>query len=204
MQIQKEDSKERILKVAKEEFLIKGFKDASMRVIAKKSGIGLSNIYNYFRNKDEIFCEVMSSVLAAFRKMADDHNAPEHINLNVFTNSDFQHIMINDFLGLINKHRQELKLLLFYSHGSSLENFKEEFIQESTETGKEYLQKMKEKYSHLNSNISPFFLHTISSVWMNVIGEIVTHDELLDSEVEDFIREYIAFSTAGWKKLMKA
>lgn len=203
MQIQKDNIRNKLIRVAKEEFIKKGFKDSSMRVIAKKSGVGLSNIYNYFRNKDEIFCEVMSPVLTAFKKMVDDHNKSENINLNVFTNSEFQHIMINDFLGLINEYRLELKLLLFYSHGSSLEKFKEEFIQESTETGKEYLQKMKEKYSHLNSNVSPFFLHTISSMWMNVIGEIVTHDELLDSEIEDFIREYIAFSTAGWKKLMR-
>ena len=48
MQIKKDNTYQLILKVAKTEFLSNGLKNASMRIISKKSGIGLSNIYNYF------------------------------------------------------------------------------------------------------------------------------------------------------------
>ena len=55
MQFLKGDIQERILKVAEEVFLEKGYKDASMREIASRAGVTVSNIYHYFTNKDEIF-----------------------------------------------------------------------------------------------------------------------------------------------------
>ena len=55
MQIQKDNIRKKILEVARSEFIAKGFKDTSMRTIAKKGEVNLSNIYNYFSNKDEIF-----------------------------------------------------------------------------------------------------------------------------------------------------
>ena len=204
MQIQKENIRKELIKVAKEEFFARGFKDSSMRIIAKKAGVGLSNIYNYFNSKDEIFCEVLAPVLCAFKKMNEDHNRPENISLNVFTDDVFQRKMIDDFMQLINHYRPELKLLLFYAQGSSLENFREEFTEKNTEIGLEYLQKMKEKYPYLNSMVSTFFIHTTSSWWLSIIGEIVTHDELGESEIETFVSEYVAFGTAGWKALMNA
>ncbi|MFA6871618.1 MAG: TetR/AcrR family transcriptional regulator [Bacteroidaceae bacterium] len=36
-----------------------------MRNIAKNTGVGLSNIYNYFKNKNEILEEVLKPLLQA-------------------------------------------------------------------------------------------------------------------------------------------
>lgn len=55
MQIKKDNISKIILEISKDEFLANGFKNTSIRTISKKSGIGLSNIYNYYKNKDEIF-----------------------------------------------------------------------------------------------------------------------------------------------------
>ena len=54
MQFLKGDIQEGILKAAEEVFLEKGYKDASMREIASRAGVTVSNIYHYFTNKDEI------------------------------------------------------------------------------------------------------------------------------------------------------
>ena len=40
-----------ILKCAKAEFLEKGFKDASLRTIAKQAGVTTGAIYGYFKDK---------------------------------------------------------------------------------------------------------------------------------------------------------
>ena len=52
MQYLKEDIQEKILHIAEEVFSEKGYKDASMREIASRTGITVSNIYHYFTNKD--------------------------------------------------------------------------------------------------------------------------------------------------------
>ena len=50
MQYLKEDIQEKILHIAEEVFSEKGYKDASMREIASRTGITVSNIYHYFTN----------------------------------------------------------------------------------------------------------------------------------------------------------
>ena len=62
MQFLKGDIQEGILKAAEEVFLEKGYKDASMREIASRAGVTVSNIYHYFTNKDEIFRTILKPV----------------------------------------------------------------------------------------------------------------------------------------------
>jgi len=202
MQIQKTDIRKQILKAARNEFLEKGFKDASMRSIAKKSGVGLSNIYNYFRNKDEIFREILSGLLSRMDKMMEEHNSPKYISIDIFSSEEYMRSQIDMFVELIDNYKEEFRLLLFKSSGSSLENYREEFIESQTRVGKEYIVLMKEKFPSINGGVSDFFIHTMSSWWMSIISELVMH-ELSHQDLERFIREYLEFGTAGWKKIMQ-
>lgn len=203
MQIKKDNIKSEILKAAKTEFFEKGFKNASMRNIAKKSEVGLSNIYNYFKDKDEILRTVLTPLLNSFDKIMEEHNKAEYIRIEIFTSKEYQINHINTFVHLITNYKEELNLLLFNSHGSSLENFTDEYSDIHTNLGIEYMKKMKDKYPHVNNDISSFFIHTMSSWWITIIGEIVSHDISCD-EIERFVGEFIEFTTAGWKKIMKA
>lgn len=203
MQVQKENIRKLILNTARNEFIQKGFKDASMRDIAKKSAVTLSNIYNYFKNKDEIFCEVMSPLLKAFDKLLKEHNSEDYLTTDIFSMKSYQHKMIRDFMLLLKDYGAELKMLLFHANGSSLENFRDTFTDRQTETGIEYVQLMKQKYPQVHTDISYFFMHTMSSWWLTILGEIISHDELSEKQIKQFLSEYVAFGTAGWKKLMK-
>ena len=66
MQYSKDDIQKEILKAAEKVFLENGFPKASMREIAQEAQVGLSNIYNYFKSKDDIFC--------AFERMLHEHH----------------------------------------------------------------------------------------------------------------------------------
>ena len=59
MQVKKDYTHEQIVEVAKRVFLKKGYAKTSMRDIAKGAGNGVSNIYNYFKCKDEFFCHII-------------------------------------------------------------------------------------------------------------------------------------------------
>ena len=202
MQIQKDDIRKNILKVARKEFIEKGFKDASMRSIAKDAKVGLSNIYNYFRNKDEIFSEILSGLLNAMDKVMEEHNSPKYISVDIFHSEEYMRSQIDMFVELIENYKDDFKLLFFKSSGSSLENYRNEITDRHTKTGIEYITLMKQKYPKINGDVSEFFIHTMSSWWMSIIAELVMHD-LSHSALENFIREYMEFGTAGWKKVMK-
>jgi AcrR family transcriptional regulator len=202
MQTQKDNIRKVILEVARSEFMEKGFKDTSMRSIALKAGVVLSNIYNYFRNKDEIFREVLSNLLNAIDSTMEEHNSPDYINTDIFCSDEYMRSQIDLFVELVENHKENFKLLLFKSAGSSLENFRNEITDRHTKIGVEYIALMKEKYPEINGDISGFFIHTMSSWWISIIAELVMHD-LSHDALEDFIREYMEFGTAGWKKVMR-
>ncbi len=60
------DTKNLILKVAKEEFVLKGYNNASLRGIASKCHISATAIYRHFKNKEEIFEAVIEPLISYF------------------------------------------------------------------------------------------------------------------------------------------
>jgi len=54
-----EAKRERILKVAMNEFAVKGFSGASINVIAAKAAISVGSLYRYFDSKDDLFLTVV-------------------------------------------------------------------------------------------------------------------------------------------------
>lgn len=201
MQRKKDEIREIILQAARSEFLKRGFEDSSMRNIARKSGVGLSNIYNYFKSKDEIFREDLSKLLRTMDLVMKDHNSASNVDLFLFDSNGYGAGQIKMFVDLIYLYREDFKLLFFKSSGSSLENYREECIARQTAIGKEYLSLVKKKFPDTSLKISDFFIHTMSSSWMSSIAEIVMHD-LSRDDIEIFIDEYLKYEIAGWKKIM--
>ncbi len=68
-QILKQEIKERILASALNNFLEKGYRDTSMQEIAQNAGIAAGNIYNYFKNKEEVFSTLIGPVLAEVKSI---------------------------------------------------------------------------------------------------------------------------------------
>ena len=53
----------RIMESAKEEFLQKGFLDASLQVICKNAGVTTGALYKRFKGKEELFCALVESTV---------------------------------------------------------------------------------------------------------------------------------------------
>ncbi|KGN68050.1 TetR/AcrR family transcriptional regulator [Porphyromonas sp. COT-239 OH1446] len=204
MQTTKEHIRMLLLKTAREAFLQKGFKAVSMREISKLSGVGLSNIYNYYPCKDDLLAVVLHPLLEAMNSMLENHNRPEGFSLEVFTSEDYLRASMREMMSIVTHYRREFKLLFLHAQDSRLEDYWEQWIEKSTAIGMEYMQKMRKLHPDLHTCISPFFMHFTCSWWINMLREIALHEELSSEEIECFIREYILFSTGGWEKLMNA
>ena len=202
MQTKKDEIYHKILSTARIEFMKKGYMNTSMRTIAKQSEVSLSNIYNYFKNKDEIFKEILLPAVSALDKIMDYHSSEEYLTIDVFTSPEYLRRQTLIFVELIVKFRDELVILLSQSHGSSLEGYKEKYIERHAQSGLNYIRLMKEKYPYISADFSDFFIHTMSSWWINILEELAMHN-INKVELERFVTEYITFATAGWKELMK-
>lgn len=67
----KEETRQAIINAAKEEFLEKGYDDASMRSIAAKANITVGNIYRYFENKEELNRYIITETSEDLKKLLD-------------------------------------------------------------------------------------------------------------------------------------
>jgi len=203
MQTLKTDIKQRILQVAHREFIKNGVQRTCIRNVARKAGVTVGNLYHYFDSKDTLFCAVLQPLLTALDRYILSHNDEEFLSLDVFDlrQQQINHIMA--MLTLVKQFRPELRLLLFNAEGTSLEGYKNKIIDHQMKVGMEYLRLMKERYPHINIDISPFFPHIPCSTWTTLFSELVEHEEYDDREIAHALRQYAIYSTAGWKALMK-
>lgn len=74
MQLKKEDIRQTILDCARDEFMNRGYEDASMRVIAKKANTSLGNIYHYFPNKRAILDCLIKPTVAIVCSFIKEHS----------------------------------------------------------------------------------------------------------------------------------
>lgn len=193
-----------LITTAREAFLEKGYKAVSMREISEKSGVGLSNIYNYFDGKDELFRVVLTPFLNSFEKMMTEHSEmSSDTNVDMYTSESFQAETIRSYLKIFRQYRPELKLLFYASQGSYFENYCEMLIDSKTRLSFEYMKLIQEKNPFLPVNVSTFFIHVCCAWWVNILKEIAGHDELTDEEIERFIAEYVRYGSAGWEALLK-
>lgn len=202
MQYPKDDIQKDVLKAAAKVFLAKGFPKTSMREIAEEAQVGLSNIYNYFKSKDEIFRKVVHPVISAFDRMLHEHHGPQGADILEMYSPQYLRRVIEEYLTLIRVHRPLLVLLLFQAQGSGLERFREEFTERSTVLVKEYFRQMKEKHPQMNVNVTDFSIH-LHTAWMFTMFEELLMHRVDEEDLEKIVTEYITFEVTGWRELMK-
>ena len=73
VQVKKAEMRQTIIDVATDEFMKKGYENASLRVIAQKSHTTLGNIYHYFKNKEILLETIVLPVLDNIDDLMDEH-----------------------------------------------------------------------------------------------------------------------------------
>jgi AcrR family transcriptional regulator len=200
MQVKKSEIRKEILNTARKEFLKHGFQGTTMRVIARKSGITTSNIYNYFKNKDHLFIELVKPTTKKIISALDRMDQFKTEGDSVIWDYQNKKLQFEEIIAFIDSHRQDLNLILFKSFGSSIQDFKEEFIERYTDI---YLKHLKELHDiHPGSRTVPsyFFIHNLCSMYANVIGECIMHN-ISYKKMKEYSEEFLIFLFFGEKAL---
>ncbi len=202
MQVLKENIRGRILAVARQQFRHNGYSKTSMREIAELAGVGVGNIYHYFTNKDELFCEVVRPVLYALEAMLQEHHGIRGEDIMMMRSEKYLKACIDEYVSLINTHRGLMEILLFRAQGSSLEHFRENYTDRSTELVKTWFTSMQQKYPEINTTVSDFIIH-LHTVWMFTMFEELLMHSVPRQEMEAILHDYILFEIQGWRAIIK-
>ncbi len=174
MQIQKDYVQLAIIESARKEFLEKGFRNTSLRSIAKNANVSLSNIYNYFSDKDAIFLFIFKDILDnidEWKKSVesldcqhDQHDEQDHIK------------MLKEPMMYVDQNKEMFKLLFFNAEGSSLFGIQDRLIQWFAMLMEKECADLCIKHNVSLVKPSEFFLHLLGSMWIHLIEDSLLKD----------------------------
>ncbi len=198
------NTQQEILRVGKEAFLEKGFKDASLRQIVKQAGFTQGAFYGYYPDKAALFEAIVSPVYnELYAQFVNAQNA--HFEL-IEREKSVQTQMLSKqyllyFLEKIYEHYDIFKLLVCCSEGTKYENFIHDLVELDVNRTMEYFALLR-KENKLEGNISHELHHMITSAYFTAVFETVVHD--MPKERALLYAEDIArFFESGWGGLVR-
>ena len=194
---------ENIHRAAKEEFLEKGYKDASLRNIVKSVGITTGAFYGYYKSKEELFEAIVGEHYKYIRNRfikAQQEFAELPAAQQPEVMSDISGICMYDILYYAYEHLEECKLILCCSEGTKFAGLIDEMVEIEVE-GTHAYQEVLRQLGRPSPQIDPSLEHILITGMFHTFFELIIHEMPL-KDAENYVREMRAFYTAGWMKIM--
>ena len=171
------ETKSKILQSAKNEFLEKGFMNASLRTIASNAGVTTGAMYRHFKDKDALFCALVDEAIEVTTKTVSLADSAHHLDFGSPVSQEHfeaENKETNNFLNYIFDNFDIFTLLLTKAAGSTHEHFQEEICELYTKNCEQTFNWMyKNKIS--TKRIDKMTIHFIASTVINAFVEIITH-----------------------------
>lgn len=168
---------EAILSCAKKEFLEKGYKDASLRVIAQEAGTSTGSIYTRFGDKEGLFEAIVSPAAEQLTEMFLEIQENFH-NLNEDTQQAKMGSYTSDsqlgMLDFIYDHFDEFCLLLDCAQGTRFSAFLDKLVDIEVEYTYKYMEVIGCE-SVKSGLITEDFIHIVTTAYFNGMFEVVRH-----------------------------
>ncbi len=191
--------RELLIKEAKKEFLEKGYNKASLRNICTKVGVTTGALYFFFRNKEELFAEIVDGPLKGLKKLLIEHFQEDtrvmsgvaslgEIKLDHSDESDM-------FIEYIYTYRDSFILLLGSAENTVYENCVDEFV-EMLEKAVPMMMSVMKGYT-MDAYMSHWMAHLTVDAFINIIKHIEDQDE-----AKRRMRPILNYLVKGWIELV--
>jgi len=197
MQFAKDEIRQRIVDAAREEFLEKGFEKASIRTITARAKTSKSNLYNYFKDKNELFYSVLEPTLAKIQKGLEAAKASGASKGEGSYAREAQQRVIGTVMAFMAENLTDIKLLLFRAQGSSLENFKNEVTDVFTDIMDSWVRSVSP-----DKEISRLFVRCVSNFYISTVEQTILYGKAYGASKDQFgkiLKEFTDFVYNGWK-----
>lgn len=188
---------------AKEEFLKKGFKSASLRNIVKTAGVTTGAFYGYYDSKEELFDalvgEQYETLMNCYSRAQQDFAGlpPKEQPENMGSISGK---CMHDMLLYAYENLDEFKLILCCSEGTRYSRMIDEMVEIEVKGTHDYLDVLN-TLGRPSPEIDSRLEHILITGMFNAFFELVIHEMPL-CEAEKYLTEMREFYTAGWMKIM--
>ncbi len=126
VQVLKDELRHKILLEAQHLFLQRGYDRTSLQMIADKVNISKSNLYHYFKNKEELFYELTDGAADGLKKLIlrlKDKRFDLHTGQR-----EYQMLLTEEVISLLLAEKYGLLLIMEQAHGTRYESLRESMI----------------------------------------------------------------------------
>ena len=194
----KEGVYEKILACAKEEFIQKGYADASLRTIALKAGTSTNSIYVRFGDKEGLFSALVDPTKEEFiRRFIDIQERFSHFEKEQQQKSMMPYSIngIMQLLDYLYEHFSEFSLLLNSSFGTRYSDFVNELVEIETEYTCRYFTSA--GYQEKNGSISKELMHIVITSFFEGLFEVIRHN-MKKEEAKAYAKALSNYHHAGF------
>ena len=198
------ETQQKILRAGKQEFLSKGFKDASLRKIVAKAGFTKGAFYKYYPSKAALFEALVSGVIDELKerlKSAQDAHFDLIPKNETAKSSELSTKYLLHFVNFIYDYFDEFKLVICCSEGTKYANCVHELVELDVLRTEKYYAILKSK-GKMTGNVSHELHHMITSAYFAAVFETVIHDMTRDQAIK-YAKELAVFFSSGWSGLLK-
>ena len=203
MKFKDEEAVGQILECAKEEFMQKGFADASMRTIAEKAGFTTGMLYSRFADKNELFSALVKegadklySYFSDVQKEFAEFPATQQVaEMQTYTSSKMRTV-----IDIIYEYFDTFKLIVCHSAGSSYDRYIDRMIEYETDSTERFMRVLQENGTSVKT-VRRDINHMLASALFNGIFEVVAHDFPKEDALE-YVNAVCDFFFAGWQRLL--
>lgn len=168
---------ERVIACATEEFLEKGYTDASLRTIAEKAETSTNSIYVRFKDKEGLFAAIVEPVSEEF--MSRCLNVQETFH---GFDSERQRREVGtysgnamlDMIDYVYDHFDEFRLLLDSSYGTKFHNFVDRLVSMEEEYTWKWMEATDSRMEP-EGEMTKEFYHIMTTSYFEGIFEVVRH-----------------------------
>ena len=190
---------DKVLECAKEEFLSRGFLDASLRTIAQEAETSTGSIYTRFGDKEGLFRALAEPVVdefkAMFRKVQEDfHQFPEEEQRAEMGQYTARHQ--EDLLDYIYDHFDVFRLLLDGAHGTRFSRFLDELVDIEVEYTYKYMETVGYP-AQFGDALTEKLLHIVTTSRFESIFEVIRHG-MSREEAAEYIQLLSRYHRTGF------
>lgn len=198
-----ENTHSKILGAAKQEFLQKGFLNASLRNIVKNAGVTTGAFYRYYDSKEALYSALVGEqakyVLDLFNNTVDEfEKMPGEVQTEQMT--DVSRDCMIQMLDYVYEHYDAFKLLIECSEGTQYSDFIHQLVVREVESTYTYMETLK-KMGHVVEPLNKKLIHMIASGLFSGIFETIIHD-MPKEEADEYVSQMRRFYSAGWSELL--
>lgn len=196
-------TQEIILQAAKNEFLQKGFRGASLRNIVKTANVTTGAFYGYYKSKEALFDALVGEqadyVMSVYKKAQEDFAMLPPVEQTKHMSEISGECMV-DILEYTYKYFDEFKLILSCAEGTKYENFVHDMVEIEIEATHKFNKVLKDLGIE-SKLLNPDLEHMLISGMFSAFYEMVIHDMPIEQARQN-LKDLRAFYTAGWQKIM--